>query len=273
MEVDAFGHARALRMSQHHNDGDGVWHAFGETSLPARAILVAAGTQPNTVLAREDAPHFHLDGKYFRLLDESGNVVKPLKGLAKPEKPAVLTEIRADGRATSFFGDLHPSFHGNVVKAMASATQGYPIVSRMLGRVEAASTEPDAAFLARVDDELRATVERVERLTPTIVEVVVHAPAAARRFRPGQFYRLQNFETLSRVINGTRLTMEGIALTGAWVDRERGLVSTIVLEMGGSSDLCALLEPGRTGRADGSDGNPHRNCRRRNGRARRRRTR
>src|SRR5262249_26039668 len=243
VEVDTFGHARALRMSQHHNDGDGVWHAFGETSLPARAILVAAGTQPNTVLAREDAPHFHLDGKYFRLLDEEGNLVRPLKGLAKPEKPAVLTDIRGDGRATSFFGDLHPSFHGNVVKAMASATQGYPIVSRMLERVRPATSEPDAAFLARIDDEFRATVERVERLTPTIVEVVVHAPAAARRFRPGQFYRLQNFESLSRVVDGTRLQMEGIALTGAWGDRDRGLVSTIVLAMGGSSDLCTLLQP------------------------------
>jgi NADPH-dependent glutamate synthase beta subunit-like oxidoreductase/NAD(P)H-flavin reductase len=244
VELDTFGHARALRMSQHHNDGDGVWHAFGETSLPARAILVAAGTQPNTVLAREDAPHFHLDGKYFRLLDEEGNVVKPLKGLAKPEKPAVLTDIRTDGRAMSFFGDLHPSFHGNVVKAMASATQGYPIVSRMLERVRQAANEPESAFLARIDDEFRATVERVERLTPTIVEVVVHAPAAARRFRPGQFYRLQNFESLSPMVDGTRLQMEGIALTGAWVDRERGLVSTIVLEMGGSSDLCALLKRG-----------------------------
>ena len=87
-------------MSQHHNDGDGVWHAFGETSLPARSVLVAAGTQPNTVLAREDAINFHLDGKYFQLLDEEGSVVKPLKGLAKPEKPAVLTGIRDDGRAT-----------------------------------------------------------------------------------------------------------------------------------------------------------------------------
>ena len=256
VEVDAFGHARALRVSQHHNDGDGVWHAFSETSLPARSILVAAGTQPNTVLAREDAPHFHLDGKYFRLLDESGNVVKPVKGLAKPERPAVLTDIRADGRATSFFGDLHPSFHGNVVKAMASATQGYPIVSRMLGRVEPASRERDASFLARVDDDLRATVARVERLTPTIVEVVVHAPAAARRFRPGQFYRLQNFESFSAAVNGTRLTMEGIALTGAWVDRERGLVSTIVLEMGGSSDLCALLKPGEPVVLMGPTGTP-----------------
>ena len=73
----------------------------------ARTILVAAGTSPNTVLAREDGAHFALDGKYFRLLDEDGAPVVPVKGLAKPARPSVLTAIRPDGRATSFFGDLH----------------------------------------------------------------------------------------------------------------------------------------------------------------------
>jgi NAD(P)H-flavin reductase len=100
------------------------------------------------------------------------------------------------------------------------------------------------SFFGRLGDALYATIVRVDRLTPTILEVVVRAPAAARRFEPGQFYRLQNFETLAPVVHGTRLNVEGLALTGAWVDRERGLVSTIVLEMGGSSDLCALLKPG-----------------------------
>ena len=33
-------------------------------------------------------------------------------------------------------------------------------------------------------------------------------------------------------------------MTGAWTDKARGLVSVIVLEMGGSSDLCASLKPG-----------------------------
>ena len=244
IEVDAHGHAAGLKVSQHHNDGDGVWHEYGRTTLPARTILIAAGTQPNTVLAREDAEHFGLDGKYFRLLDEDGKPVKPVRGLAKPEKPAVLTSIRDDGRATSFFGDLHPSFHGNVVKAMASAKQGYGIVTRRLARVSPASSDTDAQFFAKLDADLRPTVERVERLTPTIVEVVVRAPAAARNFKPGQFYRLQNYESLAPVKRGTRMTMEGLALTGAWVDRERGLVSTIVLEMGGSSDLCATMKPG-----------------------------
>ncbi len=244
VHVDEHNRARALEVSVQHNDGDGVWHETGRASLPARTILVAAGTQPNTVLAREDADHFHVDGKYFRLLDEYGAPLHPVRGLAKPEVPAVLTELRADGRAVSFFGDLHPSWAGNVVKAMSSAKLGYPIVSRVLGRTAPASTASDAEFIGKLDRDLRATVERVERLTPTIVEVVVRAPAAARHFRPGQFYRLQNYESLAATAGGTRLAMEGLALTGAWVDREQGLVSTIVLEMGGSSDLCANLKPG-----------------------------
>jgi len=33
-------------------------------------------------------------------------------------------------------------------------------------------------------------------------------------------------------------------MTGAWVGPGPGLVSTIVLEMGGSSDLCAMLKTG-----------------------------
>jgi len=99
-------------------------------------------------------------------------------------------------------------------------------------------------------------VHEVIRLTPKIVEVVVRAPKAARAFQPGQFYRLQNYETYSQRIDGTTLAMEGLALTGAWIDREQGLLSTIVLEMGGSSDLCALLEPGEPVILMGPTGTP-----------------
>jgi NAD(P)H-flavin reductase len=97
-------------------------------------------------------------------------------------------------------------------------------------------------LLRKLDFEIEAVVHEVNRLTPTIVEVVVRAPFAAQRFEPGQFFRLQNFETNARSAGDTKLVMEGIALTGAWTDRERGLLSLIILEMGGSSRLCALLE-------------------------------
>ena len=256
VDIDADGHARALRVAVQTRAEDGKWSETGQTELPARTVLIAAGTQPNTVLAREEAPSFTLDGKYFRACDEDGQPLAAEKAISKPEQVRVLLSRRDDGRFVSYFGDVHPSFFGNVVKAIGSAKQGYPSVSRVLTKVNAASSLDSSAFLAKLNDELRATVHEVIRLTPTIVEVVVRAPIAARRFRPGQFYRLQNFESSALNAEHSRLAMEGLALTGAWVDAGRGLISTIVLEMGGSSDMCVLLKPGEPVVMMGPTGTP-----------------
>jgi NAD(P)H-flavin reductase len=115
-----------------------------------------------------------------------------------------------------------------------------------------------ADLIARCKNDLVATVHAVNRLTPTIVEVVVHAPAAARAFSPGQFYRLQNFEVLAPSVSTgpTTLNMEGLAMTGAWTDKTAGLIGIIALEMGGSSDLCAVLKRGEPVILMGPTGTP-----------------
>lgn len=256
--LDEYGHAKGMRVKISH-EVDGV-REMEEKILPARTIIMAAGTNPNTTLQREDGAHFHLDGKYFQTVDEDGNHVEP-EWLAKPEKPYVLSSINKDGKAVSFFGDLHPSFAGNVVKAMGSAKQGYPVVSRILQKAKPNSNMAPAEFLEKINGLLRPIVHEVKRLTPTIVEVVVKAPLAAEAFHPGQFYRLQNFESLAQKVtdvkgNRTILAMEGLALTGAWVDKDKGLLSMIVLEMGGSADLCAYLKPGEPVIVMGPTGTP-----------------
>ena len=248
VEVDANGAACALKV-EGQQGGEKI-----AATLPARTILVAAGTQPNTVLAREDATHAFIDGKYFRALDEEGEPVTPER-VCKPGDVRVLMYRHADGRFMSFFGDLHPSFAGNVVKAMGGAKQGYPVLTRSMEKLAAPKRSPQE-ILAEANSAWRAKVVRVERLTPTIVEVVVEAPAAAANFEPGQFYRLQNYEARSKKVDGTLLTMEGLALTGAWVDKDKGLLSMIALEMGGSSDLCAMLEPGEPVIVMGPTGTP-----------------
>jgi NADPH-dependent glutamate synthase beta subunit-like oxidoreductase/NAD(P)H-flavin reductase len=244
IETDQYGHASGLKVAVQTKGEDGEWKDAGQTVMPAKAVLIAAGTQPNTVLAREDADHFVLDGRYFRACDENGQPIAVEKSISKPNAINVLLSKRDDGRYISFFGDVHPSFFGNVVKAVGSAKQGYPVVSKVLEKIQPASKSDDAGFLSKLQEELRATVHEVKRLTPTIVEVIIKAPLAARRFQPGQFYRLQNFEARAQKSQGSTLAMEGLALTGAWVDREKGLLSTIVLEMGGSSNLCMELKPG-----------------------------
>jgi NADPH-dependent glutamate synthase beta subunit-like oxidoreductase/NAD(P)H-flavin reductase len=243
IEVDEHGHARSVAFA------NGV-------ELPAKSVLIAAGTQPNTVLAREEGVSLELDGKYFLACDEDGEPVRPERHTSKPKEPQVLLHRYPDGRFISFFGDLHPSYFGNVVKAMGSAKQGYPTVSKVLARHGASSRLSEKEFLSKLNYDLRAVVHEVRRLTPTIVEVVLRAPVAARRFEPGQFYRMQNFETLALRVPGTTLAMEGLALTGAWVDRDKGLISVIALEMGGSADLLAYLQPGEPVVLMGPTGTP-----------------
>jgi hypothetical protein len=58
------------------------------------------------------------------------------------------------------------------------------------------------------------------------------------------------------VVGGKRLMMEGLALTGAWVDEEKGLLSMIVLEMGTSSRMCSLLKEGEEVVVMGPTGTP-----------------
>ncbi|MBV8032593.1 MAG: FAD-dependent oxidoreductase [Betaproteobacteria bacterium] len=245
--VDEYGHAREVEFL---NPGQ------NRIVLEAKSVLIAAGTQPNTVLAREEGVSLALDGKYFQASDENGAPVKPERHTAKPKHPDVLLHRYDDARFLSFFGDLHPSYFGNVVKAMGSAKQGFPVVTKVLAGVKPSSRLSDEEFISKLNRELRAVVHEVKRLTPRIVEVVLRAPVAAKRFHPGQFYRMQNFEALALRVPGTTLAMEGLALTGAWVDREQGLISVIALEMGGSADLLAYLRPGEPVILMGPTGTP-----------------
>jgi len=134
LDVDESGAVRSITMARQQRAEDGTWSSGEDLVLPARTVYIAAGTQPNTVLAREDAGHFRLDGRYFAAVDESGAPVKPEYASAKPRDVQVLLSGAPGERCISFFGDVHPSYFGNVVKAMGSARQGYPVVSRVLSR-------------------------------------------------------------------------------------------------------------------------------------------
>jgi NADPH-dependent glutamate synthase beta subunit-like oxidoreductase/NAD(P)H-flavin reductase len=254
--LDAYGHVRGVRFRAQ-EVVDGRWRETDRLiELPARTALVAAGTTPNITYEKELPGTFRLDDwqRFFaphRPVRDNGRWrLEAVSSDAAP--PGFFTSYEENGRFISYYGDNHPIYAGNVVKAMASARDGYPHVvalfaDELAGLDADRQPERDAAwqqFADGLDDLLIARVEEVRRLTPTIVEVIVRAPAAARRFHPGQFYRLQNYEALAATRNGTRLVMEGIALTGAWVDAERGLLSLIALEIGVSSRLCALLQPG-----------------------------
>ncbi len=254
--ADSFGAVTALKFKR----ADGR-----EVTLPARSVCYAAGTTPNTVCERESPGTFQLDadGRFFqkhKLVAAAGGW--NLEPVEQSSREAFFLSYERDGRFVSFYGDNHPDFAGNVVKAMASAKHGVRQVARLFAE-EIIQAETDATPLEKfdqltqqLDEALIPRVVEVKRLNAKIVEVIVKAPYAARRFQPGQFYRLQNYESRAPLVDGVRLTLEGIALTGAWVDVKRHLLSMVVLEMGVSSRLCTVLQPGEPVVVMGPTGTP-----------------
>ena len=238
---DTYGHVSALRCKRKNGE---------EVTLPARSVMVAAGTSPNVIYEREQPGTFELDDarRFFKShrLNWEGGAPKLIPVATSGEDGGFFTSYEGgERRFVSYYGDNHPRYAGNVVKAMASAKHGYPHVAQIFaGQPPKGDMASFKQLADNLDREWLATVHAVNRLTPTIVEVVVKAPMQARKFLPGQFYRLQNFEALSPKVGPVKLTMEGLALTGAWVDKDRGLLSMIALEMGVSSRLCAILKPG-----------------------------
>ena len=257
-DADEYGHLNAVDFEKLVLDGD-RWKNSGEIiKVPLRSLYVAAGTSPNTIYQSEYPDTFVMDKWFFQRYEpewtnDSVELV-PMHDEAFPKlgKPAPLTSYQKDGKFISFYGDNHPVYAGNVVKAMASAKNGYPYVVKLFEKqlaslTSAQQSERDAdlkALFARLDEAFNATIVAINRLTPTIIEVVVKAPLAAEKFYPGQFYRVQNYEAFAPTVEGTVLAAEGLALTGAEVDKEKGTISLIALEMGSSSRLCATWKVG-----------------------------
>ena len=159
-------------------------------------VLVAAGTTPNMTYEKE-APGHVPARREEEVLPAARRAPRTATAVPRstPDAERLLHVVRRRRHGSSrYYGDNHPRYAGNVVKAMASAKDGFPHVVELFARElaaldPAAQAERDAAWTrARSRGSTTSSLARVEdvvRLTPTIVEVIVKAPAAARHFQPG----------------------------------------------------------------------------------------
>ncbi len=238
--LDAHEHVSALRLRRSGSDEI--------VTLPARAVFVAAGSIPNTVYEREHPGTFVMDGKFFaahRIDDQGELVCVSGAGNNKSAAPGFFTSYKHDALRVSFIGDTHPQFNGSVVKAMASGKRAAQDIATLLApRQQAAPDHAWQRFATDLERRLQPKILQVERLAAHLTRLTVHAPQAAQNWRPGQVYRLQNFDSLAERLQGIPLTMEGMAIDGVHVDKARGEVQLLVNSVGASSRIAASLKPG-----------------------------
>lgn len=249
VELDTDGLSSALICHRRVRDENNEWTTTkDEVRLPARSILVATGTQPNTAYEFEHRGTFNrLNLQYQHYEDDEGELVIA-HGVQHVKDPLFgpFTSYTKDAHRVSLIGDTHPVFHGNVVKAIASGLRTYPkILALLKDKLGQPGDEPAyQAFAASMADIFQARVTEVTRKTNQIVELSVRAPIAAKHFKSGQFYRLQNFESLAPHIDHTLFQMEPLALVAAECDHNSGIITFIVKENTATAKLCATLKPG-----------------------------
>ncbi len=259
VRLDQWGHCLALACQRRERQGDRGWRlSEAECVLPARSIFVATGARPNIAYEFEHRGHFEREGfqyQPYHCLDRQFLPLPVAHHCKDPDFGPFTSYRDPEGHHVTFLGDTHPVFHGSVVKAVASAMRSYPhIIELFADRLEQkGDPEEYAGFAQALTDRLQARLLDVIRHAPELVELRVRAPQAANKFQPGQFFRLQNFETDAARVGlpdseggDTLLQAEGLALLGCEADKDKGEINLLLRERGASSRLAARLRPGQS---------------------------
>lgn len=251
VKIDSHGHASALICRWQVMDEEGTWMKTDEEQvLPARSIFVATGAKPNIAYEYEHRGTFIKTGfnyESYALVNQKLESV-PTDVHCKTENFGAFTSYDHDQHYVTFLGDTHPVFHGSVVKAIASGKRVYPKIVKAVIGDQSKPTGDDSEyqkFNLQMQELFQATVVSIHRHCDNQIELTVRAPMAARHLKPGQFYRLQNYECLAPSIGNTKLQTEAMAMIGVRDANDPDLISFLVLERGVSSKLVAAFKPGQ----------------------------
>lgn len=224
-----------------------------EITLPARTVLVAAGTVPNTIYEREHPGHFSLESDHFRLHDAQG---QPRPASSQMTcKDLTQTGFFTSNPKVSVLGDAHAIFQGSVVKAIASGKQAACQIAAVLPPLGTATEEQHLAqFMAMVQDLCTATVaaKLVADQGPTTLWI--RAPLAARNYRAGQFFRLQTAQQGAATCGELCLQIPLLAVSGTGRDADR--LRLLVYPGGSMSPLVSRLAVGQQLVLMGPNGTP-----------------
>ncbi|HSW93448.1 MAG TPA: pyridine nucleotide-disulfide oxidoreductase, partial [Gammaproteobacteria bacterium] len=247
--LNAHGECETLVCHRRQKNPAGEWESTQDAiRLPARSIFVATGTQPNIAYEFEHRGTFNRVGVHYQHYENQNDELIVAHGIKHCKEPdfGPFTSYQKNDHRVSLIGDTHPVFHGNVVKAIASGMRTYPKILESLHQKlgQRGDEKEYQQFSEKMTKYFSATVKKIERLSKNIIELTIEAPLASKHFKPGHFYRLQNYETIAPRVKDTILQMEPLALVASDCDRETGILKFIVIEKGVSSSLCALLKVG-----------------------------
>jgi NADPH-dependent glutamate synthase beta subunit-like oxidoreductase/NAD(P)H-flavin reductase len=169
-------------------------------TIPAKTVLVAIGTEDNEF---QDIVGFTGDNERF-----------------------------------SHFGDCNQKYSGSVVKAIASAKNGYKKITRQLSKYQPNTNYSFLELSEILDKQLKAKIHSIKEISSNVIDLVIKSSLASKNYQIGQIFRLQNLsDNISK-------TTKPLALSPYEIDPEQGLIYFVILKTGISTKLCSKLKEG-----------------------------
>lgn len=247
---DEKGNLKAMKFeAQVHNkdeeSGRDIFKGTGEIiEFPAGSMIIAAGTSPNTIYNDEHEDTFEINDKtwYFNTYDvEVNNNQTKLNEIENGE--GFFTSYINDNKTVSFFGDCHPNYFGSVVKAMASVKKGYGKIVNNLEVFEP-NTDSFSDFSEKLDEQFKTKVVSVTKLSDKYISLKIVSKNAALKWKPGKFFKIQNYETNAIPLNGVTNFIEPVFLSPNKVDSSSGEIEFVIYTKGASTELIRTFKPG-----------------------------
>jgi len=238
------GRGRRKRPMRKRPQGGGRAERPEGRKRPGRRPYHLGGCGPRTQTpcwARDAIATSLIDGKYFVRSGE-GNPQQPRSGWRWPSPPrcASADVSHAADAANVVLRDMHRPSPATSLKAMAAPSRAIPWLDAHDGEKAGRAQRTNGRDMARKNDQWRGETRLSGRpLRPTIVEVVVERRPPRATSSPAVRCCSNSRSALEE--EGRRPTNDHhgrpLALTGAWVDTDKGCCRRFTLEMGGSSDL------------------------------------
>lgn len=164
-----------------------VSEVYRDCYLDAKTVLVATGSQPNTAYAYEHKGYFDRCDGFYKLfeLSKDGNHIK--EGSQQSDK-AFFTSYYNQGRRVSVVGDLHPQYHGSVVKALASSQAAVSGIMRQMVSLPVTQYSHQS-----VRDLFSVFLLKKKYLFADYYMLTIYAPWVVKKFSPGHLIKLQAY--------------------------------------------------------------------------------
>ena len=219
-------------------------------SLEARSIFIATGTNPNVAYEYEHKGTFERGSFGYKTYKLSYNTLQSAsqKYNLKEKCDGIFTSYCKDNKFITFIGDTHPLFHGSVVKAIAGAKQAYPEVLKALKIISTKSKgtiQNIKEFYHQLEQNYSQQIHEVKKVNNILLKLTIKAPQAARMFYPGQFYRLQQYETDPIYVNNKIIFSKPITIFPTSVDKKNGILIFHIFQDNPYNSLISCIKPGQ----------------------------